>query len=136
MVIANNNHQYAISDIQPLTGYNFYRIRYMDATGKTGYSNIVKVRITAAITSSINITPNPVVNNVIYLQLSNYPKGHFTITLMTENGQRVYETHIEHRQPSQSFLITPAVHLAAGAYFITLKNGNNQPVIKKIIVAE
>jgi len=136
MVMMNNNHQYAIADIQPLSGYNFYRIRYLDATGKTGYSNIMKVLMTGAGLSSVNITPNPVVNNTINLQLSNYPKGHYIITLLAEGGQKVYETNLEYQQATQSFAITPTVHLAAGAYLVIIQNGNDQPVTKKIMVAE
>ena len=73
-------------DKKPADADNFYRIKFTDYEGKTGYSNTVKVD-DLKLVPSFSIYPNPVVNDQIYLNLVQQPSGKYSWELMNETGQ-------------------------------------------------
>ena len=56
-------NQYSWLDKNPVTGYNYYRIRSVDKNGKTSYTQVVKVNISTGI-PIISIYPNPIENGI------------------------------------------------------------------------
>ncbi len=73
-------------DKTPADADNYYRIKFTDFDGKTGYSKLVKVD-ELKLQPSFSIYPNPVVNDQIYLNLVQQPPGKYSWELMNEAGQ-------------------------------------------------
>ena len=124
-------YHYSINDLQPLEGYNYYRIKYTDQNGSVHYSIIVKVNNTNNIRPVISVYPNPIENNVINVQFTNCETGRYRARLMNEGGQLVYETNVTNN--NSKVIITPSVQLAAGNYLLELSNASST-VTKKVIV--
>lgn len=124
-------YQYSINDKQPLSGYNYYRIKYFDANGEVKYSIIVKVNNSSNEKPAITVYPNPVENNIINVQFTNCETGKYNAKLVNEGGQLVYETTITNN--NSKVAIAPTVHLAAGNYLLELSNASST-VTKKIMV--
>lgn len=126
-------HRYSITDKHPLKGYNYYRIKYIDETGKVQYSIIVKVNNAAAAQPLITVYPNPVTDNIIHIQFDNYATGKYKARLMNEAGQLVYETTVTISNSNDKTVIKPSVQLAAGSYLLELA-GAAAVITKKIMV--
>ncbi len=126
-----SQYQYSINDGEPLTGYNYYRIKYIDANGEMKYSIIVKVNNNSNEKPAITVYPNPVENNMINVQFINCEPGKYRAKLVNEAGQLVYETSITNN--NSKAVITPAVHVASGNYLLELSNASST-VTKKIIM--
>jgi len=63
------NNSYSFTDIKPLSGVSYYRLKMMDKDGSYKYSQIVVINNKAAL--SVEVFPNPVVNSVTI----SHPKG-------------------------------------------------------------
>jgi hypothetical protein len=129
-------HQYVITDENPVAGYNFYRIKYIDETGAAKYSSVVKVKMGEIMASSINIFPNPVENNTIHLQFNNYATCRYHVRLLSEAGHVLYEDNVENFSSNGSASIHPATHLPAATYLLEIVGESNKKITKKVIVSK
>jgi hypothetical protein len=86
---------YQWSDVSSVNGNNFYRISSIDINGHVQYSNIIKVAMSSA-NQSISVYPNPVVNGVINLHITNQLKGIYTARVFNNSGQILYITQLKH----------------------------------------
>ena len=114
---ANGGHSasYLATDTHPVQGYNYYRIKSVDINGKAAYSNIVKVMM-GSDKQEISIYPNPVVNGIINLQLSNQPQGNYGLRLLNKSGQLIIQKQIQHAGGSSTETIPLAKYLPRGIY--------------------
>jgi hypothetical protein len=62
-------HQYSYTDIQPLNGKNYYRLKQVDNNGRISYSAIISISNGKA-AQQFTAYPNPVTNDIIYISLS------------------------------------------------------------------
>ena len=102
-------------DMNPLAGDNFYRIRSIGQGGDIKYSSMVKVTMKNG-AEAISVFPNPLNGNNFSLQLTNMPKGMYTITLSNKMGQIVHTENFQHGGGSVSVLVELKHHIPAGIY--------------------
>jgi hypothetical protein len=126
---ANN---YCWLDTQPVSGYNYYRIKSVDNNGKAKYTEVVKV-YTGTYTQEITVYPNPVTNNTINLQLVNQPAGNYKVKLLNNMGQQVLEKDIEHVEGSSTELIPVKESIAKGIYQLQVSKPDNSIITNKLI---
>jgi hypothetical protein len=88
---------YQVTDTHPLQGYNYYRVKSLDANNRAGYTNIVKVLMEKR-SQTISIYPNPLANGIIYLHLTNEPEGIYGIRLLNKLGQVIISKQIDHAE--------------------------------------
>ena len=114
---ANNGGSvaYVASDASPVEGYNYYRVKSVDANGKTSYTNVVKVLI-GTLKQDITIYPNPITDGMIHLQLVNEPEGKYKIRLLNKLGQLIVQKQITHAGGNATELIKWDYNLAHGMY--------------------
>jgi hypothetical protein len=98
-----------------LPGYNYYRIRSVDITGKVQYTSIVKVLIGNG-QPSITIYPNPIIDGTINLHFNNLPAGKYGIRLMNQIGQVIVSRQVERTDGSHIENIKWNYNLAHGVY--------------------
>ncbi|MCZ2397394.1 MAG: hypothetical protein LC100_12730 [Chitinophagales bacterium] len=94
-VNAEGKTSYNALDRQPVSGYNYYRIRSVDKDGTEAYSSIVKVLIGSA-EAKISVFPNPIVNGVVNLKLENMATGKYQARLLNPAGQVILTREINH----------------------------------------
>ncbi len=77
---------YEWTDFAPMDGNNFYRIKSVSQDGKIIYSSIVKV-VVGELTEGVSVYPNPVINGIVNLHLTNQPAGIYEVRLINSVGQ-------------------------------------------------
>lgn len=123
---------YSWLDQKATPGYNYYRIRSTDLTGKVNYSEIVKVLI-QVITPEIKIYPNPITNGVVNLHLINQPAGTYYIRLMNPLGQTIVAKQVTRAQGSTIEHIQWNYNLAHGTYQLQVTKPNGELKVINVI---
>ncbi len=110
-VVPSNNNVYTKTDINPLSGDNYYRIKAESLGGTVQYSAIVKVAPLKQVTTT-GVYPNPVTGKKVHLQFSNQQGGSYNVTISNKLGQVLYSGTVN----------------VTGAFFIkTIELSNNTP---------
>ncbi len=132
-VTAISAGNYSYTDLTPNTDINYYRIKALDKSGSVQYSSVVAVN-TSVKASSINVYPNPVLNNQFNVQLSNLNKGNYTISVYNTIGQLVYSKSLSYGGQSTSLSIQLPTSVAKGIYRVSLNDGISNVSNKTISV--
>ncbi|MEO6327550.1 MAG: T9SS type A sorting domain-containing protein [Ginsengibacter sp.] len=114
---------YIYPDRNPFDGNNFYRLRMVDADGSVSYSAIIKVNINSN-TGQAGFYPNPVVANIVALQLTNVIKGTYRLQLFNNYGQQVYSAVITHNGGSANQMIYLPKRISSGIYHLRLRSNS------------
>ncbi|HMC99032.1 MAG TPA: T9SS type A sorting domain-containing protein [Ferruginibacter sp.] len=130
---ANNDltGNYTYTDVNPLNGDNFYRIKSIDKDGKISYSVIVKVRIDAA-PEKITVSPNPIVGDDINVTLENIPVGNYSARIINMAGAVIATKYFNHSGGMQVYTIHIA-GLPSGIYTLELTQPDNKKLSHKIV---
>lgn len=107
------NHQYRLTDRQPLSGANFYRIKQVDQDGRYTYSPVAKVSLANGLL--VQSYPSPV-KDVLILQW-NGAGSMRQIRIYNGNGQLV-----SNHQPIAGTVYRLSVHaLKTGVYYLAIE---------------
>lgn len=126
------NNYYNISDVQPLHGNNFYRIKAVDKDGTISHSSIVSINTLINVTASVTILPNPVSNKLLNLYLNYLPVGNYTIAITNIGGQQIYNQKVLHSGGSSMQKIQLPSSVTRGIYIVRLFSAStsyNIPVL-------
>ncbi|MBA2563027.1 MAG: T9SS type A sorting domain-containing protein, partial [Chitinophagaceae bacterium] len=115
---------YQWTDITPVSGVNYYRIKTVSLNGGIQYSNTVKVTMPYD-KAGITIFPNPVVNGVINLRLINQPEGNYFVRLIGKAGQVLLTRQIKHKEGSGTEQIKLNKALGSGNYLLEVSGKDN-----------
>lgn len=131
---ANNlsANTYSWLDVLPGDRNNYYRIIIAEMDGKTTRSPVVKISGDEE-TVRINIFPNPVVNNTIHLELADQVAGNYTIRVLNNSGQVIYQGKINHYGGNLIQTIRPNKPMIKGVYQVEVFTPANTTFIKKIV---
>jgi Secretion system C-terminal sorting domain len=83
---SNSRKVYSHLDLQPVNGYNYYRLKQVDIDGQTTYSQIV--RFNNQVRKNLSVFPNPV-GNVAQLYGKESFKAGQTIQVIDAKGARI-----------------------------------------------
>ncbi len=123
---------YSFVDVTAKQGLNYYRIKAVDNTGRTTYSNVVSVKIGSSIAGGISVYPNPVVKSQLSFVL-NTVAANYTLRVTNAIGQSVLASTINHIGGTASYSLALPSGLSSGIYFVKLTNGVNE-FTKTIII--
>jgi|GEM_PF-1798939 len=127
------NFIYNWLDENAVEGDNFYRIKSNGNNEKSGYSELVKVRVTNY-GGSIHVYPNPVADGVIRLYFKNMAKGNYSLRLLTATGQTMNRTTFSNAGAVQMKEIQLTKGVAKGIYEIEVVHPGNIKSFVKVIV--
>ncbi|HRG81944.1 MAG TPA: T9SS type A sorting domain-containing protein [Chitinophagaceae bacterium] len=85
---------FAHTDLSPLTGKNYYRVRMKDEYGKITYSNIVLLLNSKSGFEIVNLQPNPV-SNIARLNYSSAQREELNIVITDSKGSLVFRQTIQ-----------------------------------------
>lgn len=123
--INGSTQKYTLTDLQPLPGTSYYRLKQVDRDGKTAYSDIASVTMSAD--GALAITPNPVQNQLrILLQSEKASTANFEVLDM--KGKRMM-TQTKGINEGANTIIIPAASLAKGVYILrVIQNSSVQSI--------
>ncbi|HEV8084500.1 MAG TPA: FG-GAP-like repeat-containing protein [Chitinophagaceae bacterium] len=113
--------KYSLFDPNPFSGVGFYRIKTIE-TGQITYSRVLKVNIRNNSAHIITVSPNPVIGNIVSLQV-NLPKGNYFISLTNKLGQQVVTKMMHHEGGSATEGIEFPNAVTPGIYQLRLTGG-------------
>ena len=105
------------TDLQPLPGRNYYRIKTIEKDGRSTYSNVAVIINALKGFDLINITPNPVVNGSLKLVVSAAQKIPADILITDMQGRLLQKQTIVLTAGSNIFTIDVS-KLARGTYYV------------------
>jgi hypothetical protein len=123
--IGNSQAAYSYNwlDPAPLFGSNYYRVKAINKSGLTKYTDIVKVNFGGS-KPDVTVFPNPVDGQQINIQLTDIEKGTYNVSVINKLGQVVYQSQVQHGGGSAIIAVTPPSVLASGLYEIVFKKEN------------
>jgi hypothetical protein len=111
-------HDYTFTDIQPVNGINYYRLRQIDVDGKETVSKVVSV----VLGKNKLVLHNTLVHDVLNITVGEDEKG--PLSIFNVSGQLVHSVTI---QGSQALNLSA---LAAGFYIVRTASGEAQRFVK------
>lgn len=112
---SNNSTHYSFTDMDPVNGDNYYRLKQIDLDGRYTFSPIQKARFNFA-GNTISISPNPVGDRLNMIVKDHYAVN--SVVLLDQSGRRVYRNEGFQNNIDVS-------RLARGIYFlqVSFKDG-------------
>ncbi len=110
----SNAEQYASYDATPVSGTNYYRVTAIEITGKTIYSNIMKVDMGQQ-DKVLSLYPNPVKNHQVNFTFSSQ-RGSYSINVYNSNGQVVFSKMLQHDGGAITQMIELPASVKTGVY--------------------
>ncbi len=131
---ASGQNSYHFTDDSPLPpNQAYYRLGIVDRDGKVSYSPIVIVDVknAALANQTINIAPNPAINNTTIYMVADAP-GTVQVSLLNLAGSRVYsQTHSVSK--GQNALPIQTGRLAKGMYIVRMVSGSQTATTKLLV---
>ncbi len=122
---------YQLTDIQPLKGVNYYRIKSTDNDRTSKLSAVVKVN--SSITKhEFSLYPNPTKGGNITVLSTVSKSGNYTLQVYNNLGSIVYSKNISLSVGTNSIPVDIS-KLATGTYHFTLSGGNEKMTNRLIV---
>ncbi|MGG9972736.1 hypothetical protein ACQ33O_13170 [Ferruginibacter sp. SUN002] len=131
---ANNGAaaSYSFTDESPKAGVNYYRIKTVDLSGTTKYTNVVKVTV-VKIAAGISLISTMIADNKIAIRLDDQMGGKYFVKLTNLLGQKFLKTSFEHTEGSNTQNITIPT-LNKGTYLLEIITPVGKKIIEKVVM--
>ncbi|MEO6820870.1 MAG: T9SS type A sorting domain-containing protein [Ginsengibacter sp.] len=128
----NELHNYSTSDISPMKGLNYYRLKQYDLDGKFIVSDIRSLQFIIDKLSALSVFPNPV-KDVINFKITDASASNVSISLMNINGKVIHSEKMETMEDGQFYKLNLTQKPAAGIYFLNVRSAELNAIIKIVI---
>ncbi|HEX4374499.1 MAG TPA: T9SS type A sorting domain-containing protein [Puia sp.] len=119
---SSDNIQYEVADNTSISGYNFYRIKYIDKTGKPFYSK--SLQISTSKNFSLKFYPNPV--DKLLIVETEYP-----MNMQVLNSLGVMRLNVQLHQGLQVIDVST---LDRGTYILRIiDNDHNRNILQQLV---
>lgn len=130
---ATNESKYSYIDNVPTLGASYYRIKAVDKDGKLSFSNII--RLTSKNTAAdFVVTPNPIKNGTVNLQLNNFTKSDYSVSLFDASGRIAFTKKMTIEPGSSAQTLHLPNTVSKGIYQLQITNGSIK--INKAVVVQ
>jgi len=119
--------QYKTTDLTPLAGTSYYRLKQTDFDGKSSYSSIEMVT-NEDLNADFNLFPNPNKGDLINISLKGL-ENILEVTISDVNSRAIFSE----KTNSNQLAIKPSKRLESGVYIVTIIT-NNSRLNRKLIV--
>jgi len=125
---------YSFTDLQGLNGTSFYRIKAVAKSGAVKYSTAISLSSLVKGKNEVLVYPNPIKGKTLRMQLNGMDAGEYTVTLVSPNGQVVFNKNIGTISNSQTLSLSLPQQINAGIYRLVIKS--NQQQLQQAVVIE
>ncbi|UEG49499.1 T9SS type A sorting domain-containing protein [Ferruginibacter lapsinanis] len=129
---ATGANKYTWMDNAPLSSTAFYRVKGMDKTGSANYSSIVKLGANLK-TQELVVAPNPVKGGQLNLQMNNFSKGQYTLSIYNNASQKVFTKVIANEGGTSTQTVLLPETVKKGIYNLQLV-GQSVKLTKNLVV--
>lgn len=129
----NSEVPYQWKDLDPAPGNYFYRIKAVSSNGAFVYSNTVSIKIMNN-RAGMFVFPNPVIDNVINLQINSMKPGRYSTKLLTATGGLVQQDVLTYPGGIAAQLIRLKQQVPPGSYLLQVSDINGKSVSLKLAV--
>jgi|JI10StandDraft_1071094.scaffolds.fasta_scaffold104010_2 hypothetical protein len=123
---SNVTRNYRFTDLNPVKGINYYRLRIIDNNGTFKYSDIKNVRNLGV--ADMVIAPNPV-QQTMKLTVEAEKAERVNVTITDLSGKRIYSEKVN-VVAGTNFVDVPVNNFAKGSYIVTIQFAD-QNIVKK-----
>jgi hypothetical protein len=120
---------YAYTDIAPLTGVNYYRLKMADQDGAYTYSSVNTIRTT--LVKEISFFPNPA-TNYVNISLGGTTASDMNVQLVNLSGQIVLEQKVT--AGTSGIVTLPVQQLTRGMYVLNMATAGGVQQTGKILI--
>lgn len=117
-------------DANPINGLNYYRIKATETNGKFWYSKTVAVPLINYAINSLQVLPNPVINNAT-LQINALQNGQAQILVKDIFGRSIYSTNTKLEKGLQTINLNTA-NWAKGNYIVSVSS-NEINLVQQVV---
>jgi len=129
-VPADGSAAYVTTDLSPLAGVNYYRLKTIDNDGTYSYFNEIKsVKVATLETESLTIYPNPVTGSELNVALTGYPAGTYSYKIVGALGSVVQQGKFSYNG-SGSSTINLTTSFTKGTYILYIADGKKAIQLK------
>jgi hypothetical protein len=119
---------YAYTDVSPLKGQDYYRLKMVDNDGRYRYSSIISIA-NAIQGFSVHASPNPFTGNVAVTITGNTAET-VSLVLVNSEGKTIGKKTANISPGVNTQYFSNLQSLPAGAYFISIYHNNTMDMIK------
>lgn len=123
---------YSFTDVSPLGGKSYYRLRQVDFDGAYSFSPIRRIEINNQL-AGVTISPNPSEGGEFDIHTSSEFAGPLAVDVVSSTGVVVFRKQVMSLEGSSSLHINPDNRLATGVYIIRLTD-NSSISVQKLVV--
>lgn len=130
---AGGSAEYVKTDVRPLSGDSYYRVRAVSANGQVQFTAIVKV---AALMKepAITVYPNPMTDRVMNIRFTNKAAGSYQLQLIDRAGRTVYTGEATVSSLNETKTISLPGNLPAGAYSLLIRSESGEAERKELLM--
>lgn len=121
------------TDVNPVAGVNYYRLKMTDANGKVSYSNIVSLINASKGFDIRGIAPNPIVAGRFNLQVSAAQAANMNIVITDMQG-RVLQRQSASLTAGFNEVPVNVRNLAAGTYQVAVYTADGRAGVQRFVV--
>ncbi|HPH23570.1 MAG TPA: T9SS type A sorting domain-containing protein, partial [Chitinophagaceae bacterium] len=121
---------YTFTDLYPVAGINYYRLKQIDKNGKFSYSNIVSVNPVTIAKNTVAVYPNPIVGSIMNIGLQSTQNTKAALMITDVTGRIVLHQQSSIIKGSQLIQVDVS-RLSTGTYYLTVLF-NNEKITQKI----
>ncbi|MFL5809094.1 MAG: glycoside hydrolase family 88 protein [Flavisolibacter sp.] len=124
-VNSTTTSQYTWDDYSKLSSKTYYRVKSISKDNKISYSETLSIKDEFTSAVDMHVTPNPVKNGVINVNVTNIPKGIYSVQIIGSSGAMVSEQWIaaNNEQNMVETILLPS-GIQSGLYFVRLHGTN------------
>ncbi len=122
---SNLSSSYAVKDLSPVAGMNYYKLKIIDNNDGITYSQIQPVQINSNSLSSISVMPNPVVNSTFRIDFNNMNEGIYEVLISDITGKNICTKNIQVNATQTEQIFQKTSSMVTGIYIVTVTNKSN-----------
>jgi hypothetical protein len=131
---SSSQTSYSFTDLSPVSGNNFYRLKEVDLDGNSIYSKVVSVNFGGPPQNGIAVYPNPA-HESFQLLFKNMQTGRYEMNLLSPVGQVIQSRSFQVSNSASYAEIVPLNSgLAEGTYIIRLVDQQQHVFISKVVI--
>ena len=132
---SNKMLSYAKTDIHPLVGNSYYRLKQTDYNGKSETFRTVSIRTKATEVSGIKVFPNPF-NGTFSAEFESPSEGNMKAQLFSPSGLLMHSETINVTEGHNDYKFQVNKPLTTGSYIFRLTNGDDFVTAVKVFCEE
>jgi hypothetical protein len=125
---------YTMTDAEPLTGVNYYRLKQVDVDGHIEYSEMAQVTFNDAnplSNAKLSVYPNPLNQaSKLNIELASATETISEVMITNAIGQTVYTTLLPEIQSYQVF----GLNLPSGVYIVSVRTQTNSMLTSRLVI--